>query len=110
MTTDARVVLVTCGSLEEAGTIARTLVQEKQAACVNIIPSITSVYFWEGDVQTDQECLLLIKSRGECLEALQARIKQLHSYSVPEFLVLPVESGSSDYLAWLVENTPTPQT
>ena len=98
---DHLVVLMTAGSHEEADRIATALVGESLAACVNIIPGVTSVYRWEGEIQRDQEWLLVAKSQSELLEALVARIQSLHSYDVPEILALPVAGGSEAYLRWV---------
>jgi periplasmic divalent cation tolerance protein len=95
------IVLITAGSQEEAEHIARTLVGERLAACVNVIPNITSVYHWEGEVQRDQEWLLLAKSRQDVLDDLVQRVKALHSYDVPEVIAVPLAGGSEDYLRWI---------
>jgi len=100
--TDKRVVLVTCGSEEEASRIARTLVGERLAACVNILDSpVRSVYRWKGRIETAMEHLLVIKTRRARLRALEAAVKRLHSYQTPEIIALPVAEGSSEYLTWL---------
>lgn len=104
----ARIVLSTAGSAEEAKNIARALVEERLAACVNIIPGATSIYRWQGAIHQDQEQVLLIKTRHQHLPALESRLKALHSADVPEFLVLIPESGSRDYLLWLDESTDDP--
>src|SRR5215475_5701263 len=98
---DSCVVLTTVGSTIEAKTIARALVEERLAACVNVIPEITSIYRWAGKVCEDGECLLVIKSQGRQVAALRERIMQLHSYAVPEVLDLPISGGSPRYLQWL---------
>ncbi|GJL51563.1 divalent-cation tolerance protein CutA [Candidatus Nitrospira salsa] len=95
------VVLVTAASETEARLIARRIVEDKIAACVNIIPTIQSVFDWEGKVTEEQESLLIIKTKAEVFDLLESAIKRLHSYSVPEIIALPIQSGSSDYLAWL---------
>lgn len=100
-TSTARVVLTTTADPAEAGRLARTLVEERLAACANLIPSVQSIYRWEGKVEAAIETLLLLKTTVEQLDALEARLHALHSYQTPEFLVLPVESGSSAYLQWL---------
>ncbi len=102
-TADAVVVLVTVPSLEGGQTLARALVTERLAACVSLVPGIRSVFFWEGTVQEEAEALLLIKTRRARYEALERRILELHAYSVPEVLALPVEAGSPAYLAWVGE-------
>lgn len=98
---DRCVVLVTVSSETEAQTIARALVEERLAACVNIIPGLISIYRWEGQVYEDRELLLLIKSHAEKITALRERIGYLHSYAVPEVIALPITDGSAPYLAWL---------
>jgi periplasmic divalent cation tolerance protein len=98
---DYCVVLGTVSSEPEAKIIARTLVEERLAACVNIIPGLTSIYRWEGKVCEDSEILLVIKTRGQKVAALCERIVQLHSYAVPEVIALPISEGSARYLEWL---------
>lgn len=100
-TPPARIVLTTADNPKEAGQLARTLVEEGLAACATLIPSVQSIYRWQGQIETGTETLLLLKTGPDQLAALEARIHELHSYQVPEFLVLPVESGSQPYLAWL---------
>ena len=100
------VTFVTCGSAREARKIARTLVREKLAACVNVVAGVTSIFFWEGKAQEDREWLLIVKSRAALSKKLAARVRKLHSYSVPEVLTLNVASGNPDYLKWLRDSTP----
>src|SRR4029453_12915704 len=95
---DYCVVLVTVSSETEAKTIARALVEERLAACVNIIPGVTSIYRWEGKICEDRELLLVIKTRGQKVAALRERIVHLHSYAVPEVIALPIADGSARYL------------
>ena len=99
--TTARIVLSTAGTPDEASHIARTLVEEQLAACVNIVPGIRSIYAWQGRIHDDQEWMLVMKSDIGHLEALEARLKSLHSYDNPEILVLVPESGSEAYLLWI---------
>lgn len=99
------VVLVTCGSEEEAEKIARSLVEARLAACVNVLSPIRSIYRWEGKIYDEREWLLLVKTRAERFGELEERIRSLHSYSVPEIIGLPVVEGSSPYLDWLKEMT-----
>lgn len=100
--TDKFVVLVTCGSTAEANRIARAVVDARLAACVNVLPgTVTSIYRWEGKVETAHERLLLIKTSRKRLARLEAEITRLHSYDVPEFIALPVGGGSRRYLDWL---------
>jgi len=96
------VVLVTTSSIQEAKKIAKTLVEEKKAACVNIIPNLISIYRWEGDIQEDEEVLLIIKTTS--LEKVKERIKKLHSYQVPEILAFEVKDGEQSYLEWVKES------
>ena len=95
------VVLMTAGSQEEADRIANTLVAEMLAACVNVLPGVTSNYRWEGKVQQDQEWLLVAKSTREVLDDLVRRVQALHSYDLPEIIALPVVGGSEGYLRWI---------
>ena len=95
------VVLITAGSPEEAEYVAHRLVAEMLAACVNVVPGVTSVYRWEGEIQRDQEWLLVVKTEREILDSLIQRIQALHSYEVPEIIALPVVGGSEPYLRWI---------
>lgn len=101
--TDKRVVLSTCGSLEEARTIAQALVERKLAACVNIVPNIESVYRWKGEIESSTEHLLLIKTTEDAFASLRDAIVELHSYEVPECLEVVVTDGSASYLKWIEE-------
>lgn len=105
-TKTTRIVLVTCGNLIEARRIAGKVVRKHLAACVTVILGpVQSVYRWKGKVQTAREQLLIIKTIEKQLPALEAEIKRLHSYDVPEIIAVPVEWGSVDYLNWLSENS-----
>jgi periplasmic divalent cation tolerance protein len=97
----ARIVMTTVAGTEDAERLGRTLVEERLAACVTLIPSASSIYRWQGQIETSTETLLFLKTESDRLDALEARLLELHSYQVPEFLVLPVESGSHPYLTWL---------
>src|SRR6478735_8210933 len=103
--TNTRIILTTAGSQEEAGKIAHALVERKLAACVNIVPRIGSVYRWQGKVETAQEWLLLIKTQVKLYERVRDALKELHSYDLPECVMLEVSAGSSEYLNWIAENT-----
>ncbi|MHB8846777.1 MAG: divalent-cation tolerance protein CutA [Nitrospirota bacterium] len=103
--TDAIIILITAGSADEAAVIARTLVDEHLAACVNILPGVRSFFFWEGATQDASETLMICKSRSPLLAAVIARVRSLHSYSVPEIIALPIAGGLPDYLAWLDAST-----
>jgi len=102
---DFVVVLVTAGDAEEAARIGRTLVVERLAACANVVGPIHSVYRWQGAVEEAAEHLLLVKARAADLPALEARVRALHSYQLPEVVALRVTAGSAPYLAWLAEST-----
>lgn len=103
--TDFIVILVTTGSEAEAEQIARALVEERLAACVNVLNPIRSIYRWEGKIADEREWLLLIKTRTASLPVVQARVKALHSYQVPEVIALPILAGSEEYLRWLEQET-----
>jgi periplasmic divalent cation tolerance protein len=103
--TTVRAVLTTAPNAEEGSLIARALVEERLAACVNVIPGVRSIYRWEGGVQDDAEVVLIIKTQEDRCEALAARIKDLHPYDVPEVLVLPAVGGSAPYLGWVERET-----
>ncbi len=107
--TDSIVILVTAGSEVEAGKIATALVEEQLAACVNILGPIRSLYRWEGKVADDREWLLLIKTRDERFAAIEARVKALHSYQVPEVIALPIMAGAGEYMHWLRESVSEPR-
>jgi periplasmic divalent cation tolerance protein len=99
------VVLVTCPNRRTAETIGRTLVEERLAACANVVPGLTSIYRWQGKICRDSEVLVLLKIRRSCFPALARRVRQLHPYSVPEIVALPIVLGSPTYLAWVAEST-----
>jgi periplasmic divalent cation tolerance protein len=99
--TDKRLVLTTCGSLEEARSIAQTLVERQLAACVNIAPQIESVYRWQGGVESATEWLLVIKTTAETFDRLRETLSELHSYELPECIAIAVEDGSAGYLEWI---------
>ena len=102
--TDKVLVLTTVGSETEARKIANQLVERRLAACVNIIPQIQSVYRWEGKVETAEEFLLIVKTTKTCSADVQAAIRELHSYELPECIVILMEDGSAEYLKWIEES------
>jgi periplasmic divalent cation tolerance protein len=106
--TQARIVLSTASSREEAERIAHALVGERLAACVNLVPQLTSIYRWQEKVESAEEVLLIIKTSAPCLPGLETALHRLHSYDVPEFLVLTIEAGSAAYLSWLTGCTTEP--
>jgi periplasmic divalent cation tolerance protein len=99
--TDFQIVLSTCADREEAERIAHRLVEQQLAACVNILPGAQSIYRWQGTVESAAEMLMVIKTSADLVAEVELTIANLHSYEVPEFLVLPVYGGSHAYLAWL---------
>jgi periplasmic divalent cation tolerance protein len=103
--TNARIVLTTAGSQEEARKIANALVERRLAACVNIVPQVESIYRWQGKVETAEESLLLIKTQAELFDRVSNAVKELHSYDLPECLMLEVAAGSQEYLDWIAKNT-----
>jgi periplasmic divalent cation tolerance protein len=104
----ARIVFVMAANEEEASTIAHTLVEERLAACVNVIAPVRSIYRWSGAIEESRECLLLIKTSARRYSSLERRVKELHSYDVPEIVATALAHGSSDYLKWIVESTTQP--
>lgn len=99
------VVLVTAGSLEDAAGIGRVLVEERLVACANVLGPIRSIYRWEGAIEDASEHLLLLKARAADFALVEARVRALHTYQVPEVLALAVSAGSGPYLAWLAQAT-----
>ncbi|HKU27115.1 MAG TPA: divalent-cation tolerance protein CutA [Candidatus Sulfotelmatobacter sp.] len=103
--TDKRIVLSTAGSQEEAHKIAHFIVEHHLAACVNIVPHIESIYRWQGKMESSTEWLLLIKTTQEKFPAVRDAVGRLHSYDLPECVVLAIEDGSAPYLEWIAEST-----
>lgn len=102
---DARIVLTTTGSREEAQKIAHALVDRRLAACVNIVLQVESVYRWQGKVDTATEWLLVIKTQASSFELVRDTIQELNSFELPECVMLEVSAGSNEYLNWIAENT-----
>jgi periplasmic divalent cation tolerance protein len=103
--TDKIVVLVTCGSAKEARRIARAVVEQRMAACTNIVATpVHSIYRWKGKVESAEEFLLVIKTTQGRFAELKAAVKRLHSYDVPEIIALPIAAGGTNYLNWISES------
>jgi periplasmic divalent cation tolerance protein len=102
---DEIIVLITTSTRDEAVKIGTALVDGHLAACVNIVPEVRSLFFWDGKTQNDRETLLICKSRLPRMKQLVARVKSLHSYAVPEVIALPIVGGSRDYLDWVKDAT-----
>jgi periplasmic divalent cation tolerance protein len=105
MATQYTIALSTCPDSTVAETIASALVEESLAACVNIIPNLTSIYRWQGKTEKDNEVLMLIKTQTDLFSALSARIKEMHPYELPEVIAVSITNGLSDYLDWVRDNT-----
>ncbi len=101
----ARLVLCTCPDASTASRLARALVEERLAACVNVVGGVASTYRWNGEVHVDDEVLLVIKTMADRFEAMQARLVALHPYDVPEVLAIEPAGGAAPYLAWLERET-----
>lgn len=99
-----RIALTTVSTLEEGRRLAGLLVERRLAACVNLVPNLTSVYRWRDKVEEAVEVLLLMKTTSALLPSLEAAVRELHTYEVPEFLAIEVESGSQPYLDWLLNS------
>jgi len=100
---EALVVYITAPNEEEGAKIARALVEERLAGCVNIVRPIRSIYRWRENIEDDTETLMIVKTQKRLFESLQKRVRELHSYTIPEIIAVPVVEGSSDYLKWLEE-------
>jgi periplasmic divalent cation tolerance protein len=104
------VVFVTTPSRDQAVAIAKNIVNDRLAACVNIVPAIDSIYRWEGKIARDAETLMIIKTTADSYDALEKRVIELHSYDTPEVIALRINRGSEKYLNWLqTESGPSPQ-
>ena len=98
---DAIVVLCTCANHQDAFQIGSAVVQERLAACVNVLPGMQSIYRWKGNVEQCDEVLMVIKTMEQRFEILRRRLKELHPYEIPEIVALPISDASEEYLAWL---------
>lgn len=102
---DEIVAFITASNEDEAAKISRALVESRLAGCVNIIRNIRSIYSWQGKIEDEPEVLMIAKTRKSLLDALMKKVKEIHSYTVPEIIALPIIGGSEDYLKWLREVT-----
>ena len=98
------VVYCTCPDQATAEHIAETVIDERLAACVNLVPGLTSIYRWQGQIQRDTEMLLIMKTGNMAYPRLETRLRELHPYEVPEIIALPIQSGSAAYLNWIADN------
>jgi periplasmic divalent cation tolerance protein len=96
---------VTAGDRDEAARICRVVVERRLAACAQVVGPITSTYWWEGKVEEAEEWLALLKTTADLFDELAARVREVHSYDVPEIIAVPVRAGSADYLAWVTRET-----
>jgi periplasmic divalent cation tolerance protein len=99
------VVFISASNEDEAAKIAKALVEARLAGCVNIIKDIRSIYSWQGKIEDEKEVLMIAKTRQKLFSAFEKKVKELHSYTLPEIIAMPVVEGSSDYLEWLKEVT-----
>jgi len=104
MSKETMLVLTTCGNDDDAGALARVLVERRLAACVNAVSKVASTYRWKGEVQQDQETLLVIKTTAPRLAAVEQTIREKSKYELPELIALPVQAGGADYLEWIRES------
>lgn len=102
---EALVVYITAPNEEEAAKIAKILVEERLAGCVNIIKDIRSIYSWQGKLEDEKEVLMIVKTRLKLFSALTSKVKELHSYTVPEVIAMPIVDGSEEYINWLQKAT-----
>lgn len=102
---DEIVVLITASNEDEGVRIAKALVEARIAGCVNIVRDIRSIYIWQGKIEDEKEVLMVVKTRRHLFNVLKEKVKNLHSYTVPEIIALPITDGSEDYLKWLKEVT-----
>ncbi len=104
-TTGHLVILVTTSNSEEAHKIANELLNQRKAACVNIVPRVNSLFWWQGKLDSAQESLLLIKTKASLLDEIIELVKAVHSYETPEIIALPIVGGNQDYLEWIDNET-----
>ena len=102
---EALIVYITAPNEEEAAKIAKVLVEERLAGCVNIVKDIRSIYSWQGTLEDEKEVLMIVKTRVKLFSALTSKVKELHSYTVPEIIAMPIVDGSEEYINWLQKAT-----
>ncbi len=102
---EAVVIFITASSIDEARKIGNALMEERLIACVNIIPQVESIFYWQEKVCNEKEALMIIKTRKSLIADIIKKVKSIHSYSVPEIIALPIISGSEDYLKWVWDVT-----
>jgi periplasmic divalent cation tolerance protein len=102
---DFRLIYITAAKIEEARRIGRALVEARLAACANIVPGIESIYHWQGDIVEDREIVLLVKTHADLVDAVIGRVKEMHSYTCPCVVALPILAGNPAYLEWLGQET-----
>lgn len=108
-TREHKMVLVTAPDIRVARKLARAALEARAAACANLVPSLESHYRWKGKLETSSEVLVIFKTLRRLLPVLEATVRAVHPYDTPEFVVLPIESGSERYLAWVTESTARPE-
>ncbi|MGZ4967923.1 MAG: divalent-cation tolerance protein CutA [Methylobacter sp.] len=101
MPANHQIIFCTCPDKNTAETIARLLVTNNEAACVNILPGITSIYTWQGQIESAEEHLLLIKAHKDCYQAIETTVRDHHPYELPEIIAVPIERGLPEYLKWI---------
>ena len=99
------VLFITSANIEEAQRISSTLLNKKKAACVNIVPKVSSLFWWQGKLDSAQESLLIVKTRTSLLNEVIALVREIHSYDTPEIIALPIVGGNQDYLDWIADET-----
>lgn len=99
------IILITVADQEEARLISRVLLKQRKAACMNIIPGVSSLFWWQEKIDSAEESLLIMKTRSELLDEVIQLVKEIHSYDVPEIIALPIIDGNKDYLEWIDNET-----
>lgn len=101
MPVEYQIILNTCPDQDQANRLANVLIDKNLAACVNIVPGLTSIYKWKGKIQTGTEVLLIIKTRSDCYAGIESTIRSQHPYELPEIISVPLENGLKNYLDWI---------